>query len=93
MSAGAAGFIGVGMMGTPMASRLHHAGFRLSVFDAAHSAAEKFCAGHKGATLGRDMRLGKEVLALWKMGAERLGKTADHTEMYRFLGELEAGAR
>ncbi|ARP85339.1 NAD(P)-dependent oxidoreductase [Bordetella genomosp. 9] len=44
MSAPRVGFIGVGSMGWPMATRLHQAGFGLTVFDAAPGHAARFAA-------------------------------------------------
>lgn len=41
-----------------------------------------------GHTIGVPMRLGDEVLQLWSDAAASLEKTADHTEMYRFLGPI-----
>lgn len=36
--------------------------------------------------LGEPMRLGEEVVAMWRDAAQKLPASADHTEMYRFLG-------
>jgi 3-hydroxyisobutyrate dehydrogenase len=44
------GFIGLGMMGAPMAARLHSAGYRLVVGDASPAATQAFCARHPGTT-------------------------------------------
>ena len=38
-----------------------------------------------GKSVGQKMTLGDEVLDLWNQAAKALGKTADHTEMYRYL--------
>ena len=38
-----------------------------------------------GKSVGQKMELGDEVLDLWNQAAKALGKTADHTEMYRYL--------
>lgn len=43
------GFIGLGMMGYPMASRLYEAGHRLTVLDAASEKASRFQAAHADA--------------------------------------------
>jgi 3-hydroxyisobutyrate dehydrogenase len=45
-------FIGLGMMGAPMAHRLHQAGHRLTVQDVNARALERFVAEHEGATIG-----------------------------------------
>jgi 3-hydroxyisobutyrate dehydrogenase len=42
-----------------------------------------------GESLGWNMSLGREVLRLWSEAAQRLEKTADHTEMYRYLQSAE----
>lgn len=42
------GFVGIGKMGWPMASRLHAAGFELTVGDASASAVSRFVAEHPG---------------------------------------------
>jgi 3-hydroxyisobutyrate dehydrogenase len=49
------GFIGVGSMGWPMASRLHQAGFAVTVFDAAQTQAARF-AGEVGGAAASDCR-------------------------------------
>ena len=38
-----------------------------------------------GKSVGQKMELGDGVLDLWNQAAKALGKTADHTEMYRYL--------
>jgi 3-hydroxyisobutyrate dehydrogenase len=38
-----------------------------------------------GSAIGEPMRLGEEVLQIWRDAAEKLPASADHTEMYRFL--------
>ena len=38
-----------------------------------------------GKSVGQKMTLGDEVLDLWNQAAKALDKTADHTEMYRYL--------
>lgn len=38
-----------------------------------------------GGAIGEPMRLGDEVLAIWRDAAQALPASADHTEMYRFL--------
>ncbi|HJV84682.1 MAG TPA: NAD(P)-dependent oxidoreductase [Noviherbaspirillum sp.] len=38
-----------------------------------------------GKSVSQPMQLGDEVLQLWRDANEKLGKGADHTEMYRFL--------
>ena len=38
-----------------------------------------------GKSVGQKMELGDEVLDLWNRAAKALDKTADHTEMYRYL--------
>ena len=38
-----------------------------------------------GSAIGEPMRLGEEVLKIWRDAAEKLPASADHTEMYRFL--------
>jgi 3-hydroxyisobutyrate dehydrogenase len=42
-----------------------------------------------GEQLGWDMQLGKQVLRLWSEAASELERSADHTEMYRFLQAVE----
>jgi 3-hydroxyisobutyrate dehydrogenase len=42
-----------------------------------------------GEQLGWDMQLGKEVLKIWSEAAGELERSADHTEMYRFLQAVE----
>ena len=49
------GFIGVGSMGWPMASRLRQAGFAVTVFDAAQAQAARF-AGEMGGAVASDCR-------------------------------------
>jgi 3-hydroxyisobutyrate dehydrogenase len=49
------GFIGLGMMGRPMASRLHAAGHDLIVFDASAAAVRAFGAAHAGVAAADDM--------------------------------------
>lgn len=48
------GFIGLGMMGAPMAHLLHQAGHPLVVRDAREQAERDFLDGHAGASPGRD---------------------------------------
>ena len=43
------GFIGIGKMGWPMASRLHQAGLAVTVADADATVVSRFIAGHPGA--------------------------------------------
>jgi 3-hydroxyisobutyrate dehydrogenase len=43
------GFVGIGKMGRPMASRLHQAGFELTVGDASAATVSRFVADHHGA--------------------------------------------
>lgn len=50
------GFIGLGMMGAPMAHLLHQAGHPLVVRDAREQAERDFIDGHAGASPGRDAR-------------------------------------
>ena len=42
-----------------------------------------------GQELGVDTQLGPEVLKIWSAAASALAKSADHTEMYRYI--LETG--
>jgi 3-hydroxyisobutyrate dehydrogenase len=42
-----------------------------------------------GESMGWQMLLGKEVLNLWSSAASTLDKSADHTEMYRYLKQIE----
>lgn len=42
-----------------------------------------------GESMGWQMLLGKEVLSLWTGAASTLNKSADHTEMYRYLQQIE----
>ena len=42
-----------------------------------------------GESMGWQMLLGKEVLSLWTGAASALDKSADHTEMYRYLQQIE----
>jgi 3-hydroxyisobutyrate dehydrogenase len=42
-----------------------------------------------GQSMRRSMDLGDEVLQIWRAAAEKLGKSADHTEMYRYLQKDE----
>jgi len=48
------GFIGLGMMGKPMAARLHAAGYPLLVGDALPAVIQAFVDAHPGATAARD---------------------------------------
>jgi len=48
----AIGFIGMGIMGTPMAQHLANAGYELTVYDKHRPAAEKAAAGFEGITVG-----------------------------------------
>ncbi|MBF4160726.1 NAD(P)-dependent oxidoreductase [Nocardioides acrostichi] len=50
------GFIGLGNMGTPMADRLHAAGYPLVVSDIAPGVADSFVATHPGAMAADDQR-------------------------------------
>ena len=47
------GFIGLGMMGYPMASHLHAAGYPLTVFDIAKVQSAQFQAEHAGTVVTR----------------------------------------
>jgi 3-hydroxyisobutyrate dehydrogenase len=49
------GFVGLGMMGRPMAARLHAAGLALVVHDTRADAMQAFAATHTGAALARDL--------------------------------------
>ncbi len=40
---------------------------------------------HLGDELDWDMRIGREVLHLWSEAGEKLERSADHTELYRYL--------
>ncbi len=42
-----------------------------------------------GESMGWKMLLGEEVLGLWKGAESTLDKSADHTEMYRYLQQIE----
>ncbi|MEO8626640.1 MAG: NAD(P)-dependent oxidoreductase [Betaproteobacteria bacterium] len=42
-----------------------------------------------GESVGRSMPLGRETLRLWSDAAVKLDMTADHTEMYRYLQQIE----
>ena len=41
-----------------------------------------------GELLGFQMSLGQEVLRVWSEAARELEKSADHTEMYRYLQKV-----
>lgn len=38
-----------------------------------------------GRSVGQDMAMGEQVLALWREAADAFGRPADHTEMFRFV--------
>lgn len=42
-----------------------------------------------GELLGLNMRLGEQVLRVWSEASYELGDSADHTEMYRYLQQVE----
>ncbi len=49
------GFIGIGMMGCPMAHRLHESGYRLIVFDSIAAQAQRFVKDHPNAVIAGDL--------------------------------------
>lgn len=61
------GFIGLGMMGYPMASRLHQAGHSLIIFDVAEAQVDKFVREHTGAAAAENLEAYADVEVLITM--------------------------
>ena len=64
------GFIGLGVMGTPMAGHLAAAGYELTVLDVDRAKAERFAAAHPAATIAaiREEQMARSAI---RMGPER----------------------
>ena len=67
-----------------MLSGLFDSGFSLQLMTKDLGTAMKL-----GEVLGWNMSLGQEVLRVWSEAASALEKSADHTEMYRYLHTVE----
>lgn len=87
----AVGFVGLGLMGTPMAARLHRAGFPLTVYNRTRSKAEEFAAAAGGAV--RVGRRPAEVAAASRIVITMVADPAALREVALPSGGILEGAR
>jgi 6-phosphogluconate dehydrogenase (decarboxylating) len=83
------GFVGLGKMGGPMATRLAEAGYQVQGYDVSEQAvrswAERAEGARPAASLGTPAALSAAATSLWAEAARALPADADHTEIARWL--------
>jgi 3-hydroxyisobutyrate dehydrogenase-like beta-hydroxyacid dehydrogenase len=80
------GFVGLGKMGTPMATRLAGAGYRVQGYDVSEQAVRSWAERAEGACSSArlDAAADGATARLWAEAAQALPADADHTEIARW---------